>query len=282
MILVTGATGTVGSEVVAQLLAAGQPVRVLTRHPEKAARYASNVEIAQGDLADPESLTAAFAGVDKVFLLATGLDLPKLEANAVEAAKKAGVKHIVKLSAAGAEIEPGITLGRWHRESEKNLEESGIAWTILRPGAFSSNTLNWAGSIKSQGMVFHVTGNGKTTPIDPRDIAAVAVAALTTPGHERKIYALTGPEALSTAEQVAKISTAIGKPIQAIDTPEAAARSGMLAQGMPHPLVEAVLELMALIRAGYGGETTNAVEEVLGRKARTFDAWLQDHVTAFR
>lgn len=282
MILVTGATGTVGSEVVAQLLAAGQPVRVLTRSPEKAAKYAAHVEIAQGDLANPESLIAAFAGIDKVFLLATGLDIPKLEANAVDAAKKAGVKHIVKLSAAGAEIEPGIQLGRWHRESEKYLEESGIAWTILRPGSFDSNTLSWAGTIKEKGMVFHVTGNGKTTPIDPADIAAVAVAALTTPGHERKIYNLTGPEALSVEEQVARISKTIGKPIQAIDTPEAAARSGMLAQGMPHPLVEAVLELMALTRGGHGGATTTTVEEVLGRKARTFDAWLQDHVDAFR
>ena len=282
MILVTGATGTVGSEVVEQLLAAGHPVRVLTRHPEKAARYASSVEIAQGDLANPESLTAAFAGVDKAFLLATGPELAKLEGHAIEVAKKAGVKHLVKLSAAGAELDPGIAIGRWHRESEKNLEESGMAWTILRPGAFDSNALAWAAAIKDKGMVFHVTGNGKGTPIDPRDIAAVAVAALTTPGHEGKIYELTGPEALTTAEMVAKISKALGKPIQAIDAPEAAARSGMLAQGMPLVMVEAILELMALVRAGYRDKPTAVVEEVLGRPARTFDAWLQEHVTAFR
>jgi uncharacterized protein YbjT (DUF2867 family) len=282
MILVTGATGTVGSEVVEQLLAAGHPVRVLTRHPEKAARYASHVEIAQGDLANPESLTAAFAGVDKVFLLATGPDLAKLEGHAVEAAKNAGVKHIVKLSAAGAELDPGIALGRWHRESEKHLEKSGLHWTILRPGSFASNALGWAGTIKDKGMVFHVTGNGKVTPIDPRDIAAVAVAALTTPGHEGKIYELTGPDSLTTAEMVEKISKAIGKPIKAIDTPEAAARSGMLAQGMPHVLVEAILEMMALVRGGFRDRPTPVVEEVLGRPARTFDAWLQEHLTAFR
>jgi uncharacterized protein YbjT (DUF2867 family) len=282
MILVTGATGTVGSEVVAQLLAAGQPVRVLTRSPEKAAKYGSNVEIARGDLADQATLTAAFAGVDEVFLLATGPSLATLEAHAIVVAKQAGVKHIVKLSAQGAELDPGIALGRWHRESEKNLEESGLAWTILRPGSFSSNALNWAGTIKAQGMVFHVSGNGKTTPIDPRDIAAVAVAALTTPGHAGKIYTLTGPEALTNAEMVAKISKAIEKPIQCIDAPEAAARSGMLAEGMPHIVVEAVLELMALIKNGYGAATTDVVEEVTGRKPRTFDAWLSDHVAAFR
>lgn len=282
MILVTGATGTVGSEVVEQLLAAGHPVRVLTRHPEKAAKYASKVEIAQGDLADPESLTAAFAGVDKVFLLAAGPELAKLEGHAIEAAKKASVKHIVKLSAAGAELDPGIAIGRWHRESEKHLEESGLAWTILRPGAFDSNALNWATTIKDKGMVFHVTGNGKGTPIDPRDIAAVAVAALTLPGHEGKIYEMTGPEALTTAEMVAKISKALEKPIQAVDAPEAGARSGMLAQGMPLVMVEAILELMALVRGGYRDKPTAVVEEVLGRPARTFDAWLQEHLNAFR
>ncbi len=282
MILVTGATGTVGSEVVAQLLAAGKPVRVLTRSPEKAAKYGSNVEIVQGDLADQATLGPAFAGVDEVFLLATGPSLATLEAHAIVVAKQAGVKHVVKLSAQGADIDPGIALGRWHRDSEKNLEESGLTWTILRPGAFSSNALNWAGTIKAQGMVFHVTGNGKTTPIDPRDIAAVAVAALTTPGHAGKIYALTGPEALTNAEMVGKISKAISKPIQCIDAPEAAARSGMLAEGMPHVVVEAVLELMGLIKNGYGAETTTVVEEVTGRKPRTFDAWLNDHVDAFR
>lgn len=282
MILVTGATGTVGSEVVEQLLAAGHPVRVLTRNPGKAAKYASKVEIAQGDLANPETLTAAFAGVDRVFLLATGPELAKLEGHAIEAAKKASVKHIVKLSAAGAELDPGIALGRWHRESEKHLEGSGLAWTILRPSSFDSNALSWAGMIKDKGTVFHVTGNGKVTPIDPRDIAAVAVAALTLPGHEGKIYEMTGPESLTTAEMVAKISKAIEKPLQAIDTPEAGARAGMLAQGMPLVMVEAILELMALVRGGFRDKPNLVVEEVLGRPARTFDAWLQDHVTAFR
>lgn len=282
MILVTGATGTVGSEVVAQLLAAGQPVRVLTRNPEKAAKYAANVEIAQGDMESPETLTAAFTGVDRAFLLATGPALARLEGNAIEAAKAASVKHIVKLSAAGAEIDPGIALGRWHRESEEHLEASGLAWTILRPGAFASNTLSWAPSIKAQGMVFHVMGNGATTPIDPHDIAAVAVAALTMPGHEGKIHDLTGPEALTNAALVEKIGRALGKPLQCIDAPEAAARSGMLAEGMPLVLVEAILELMALTRSGYGAKVSPTVEEVLGRRARTFDQWLEAHLDAFR
>lgn len=282
MILVTGATGTVGSEVVEQLLAAGQRVRVLARDPAKAAKFGAAVEIAQGDLARSETLPAALEGVEKVFLLATGPELANLEAHVITAAKRASVKHIVKLSAEGAGYDPAIQLGRWHRESEKNLEESGLAWTILRPGSFNTNTLGWARSIQAQGMVYSLTGAGKLTPIDPRDIAAVAVIALTTQGHEGKIYDLTGPEALTTAEQAATISTVIDKPIQVIDAPEAAARSGMLAEGMPREMVEAILELMAHIRAGHGGKLTNTLAEVLGRKPRTFAMWVNDNAAAFR
>lgn len=284
MILVTGATGTVGSAVVEQLLAAGQPVRVLARDPAKAAaKFGAAVEVAAGDLEKPETLEGAFVGVDRLFLLGTGPELARLEGNAVDAAKKAGsVKHVVKLSAQGADNADSLALSRWHRESEKHLEESGMTWTILRPGAFASNALGWARSIQAQGMVFHLTGAGQTTPIDPRDIAAVAVAALTRPGHEGKIYELTGPQASTAAEQAAQISAAIGKPIQCVDAPEPAARSGMLGEGMPRELVEAVLELMAYIRSGHAAKVTTAVADVLGREPRAFAAWVDDHIAAFR
>jgi len=282
MILVTGATGTVGSEVVEQLVAAGARVRVLARDPAKAAKFGPSVEVVRGDLTKPETLDAAFAGVEKAFLLATGPELVQLEGNALAAAKKASVKHIVKLSASGIAREPELQLRRWHREGEEQLKASGLAWTILLPGNFDSNALGWAHSIKAQGMVFHLSGNGPSAPIDPRDIAAVAVAALTQPGHEGKAYTLTGPEALTTAEQVQIISAALGKPLQAIDAPEAAARGGMLGQGMPEALVDAVIELMVLIKAGLGGTLTSTVDEVLGRKGRTFEAWVKDNVAAFR
>jgi uncharacterized protein YbjT (DUF2867 family) len=282
MILVTGATGTVGSEVVEQLLALGERVRVLVRTPAKAAKFGAAVEIVQGDLEKPETLPAAFAGVDKVFLLSTGSDVARLEGHAIDAAKEAAVKHVVKLSAAGAEVDSVLRLGRWHRESEKHLEASGMTWTILRPGSFDTNALAWARSIQAQGLVFHVTGDGKSTPIHPRDIAAVAVAALTRPGHEGRIYALTGPEALSTPEQVQIISAALGKPLQCIEAPEAAARSGMMAEGVPQELVEGILELMAYLRAGHGATLTTTVAEVLGREPRTFAAWVNENLAAFQ
>jgi (4-alkanoyl-5-oxo-2,5-dihydrofuran-3-yl)methyl phosphate reductase len=282
MILVTGATGTIGSEVVKQLIEAGEKVRVLVRDPAKAAKFGGRVEVAQGDLEKPETLGPAFAGVDKAFVLAMGTDLAKLEGNAFEAAKKAGVKHVVKLSAMGADIEPGITLGRWHRESEEKLKATGVAWTILRPGNFASNALGWVGSIKGQGAAFQPTGEGKVAPIDPRDIAAVAVKVLTSPGHEGQAYTITGPEALSGAEQVAAISAAIGKPLRFIDVPEAAAREGMLKAGMPEGYVGPVLELMALIKAGYAGTVTPTVEQLLGRKPRSFSEWARDNAAAFQ
>jgi uncharacterized protein YbjT (DUF2867 family) len=283
MILVTGATGTVGSEVVKQLLEAGAPVRVIARDPAKAAaKLGSAVDVVRGDLGAPETLGAAFAGVSKAFVLSTGPDGPRLEGNAFDAAKKAGVAHVVDLSVFGAASERGTTIDRWHRESEKKLEASGLAWTFLRPGAFASNALMWIPSIKAQGAVFSPAGEGKMTPIDPRDIAAVAVKALTTPGHEGKAYPLTGPEALSTAEQVAKIAAAIDRPLRFVDVPPAAAREGMLKAGMPALLADALLEFMALARAGHGATITTTVADVLGRPARTFDAWLRDHVAAFR
>lgn len=282
MILVTGATGTVGREVVKLLLEAGEKVRVLARDPAKAAQLGEKVEVVKGDLREPETLDAAFAGVDKAFVLATGPELSSLEGNAFDAAKKAGVKHIVKLSAHGADMEPGIMLGRWHKESEEKLKASGIAWTILRPGGFVSNTLRWAEMIKAQGAVFHSTGEGKSTPIDPRDIAAVAVKALTAPGHEGKVYELSGPEPLTTAEMVQKISALIGKPIRCVEAPDAAARQGMLHSGMPQIMVDAVMELNELLRSGYGEKVSPGVEQILGRKPRTFDEWLRDNAAQFR
>ncbi|MDI1446868.1 SDR family oxidoreductase [Polyangium sp. 6x1] len=278
----TGATGKVGGAVLAQLVEAGQRVRALVRDPAKLGEIGGKVEVVKGDLAKPETLDAAFAGVDKAFVLSTGADLPTLVGNAVDAAKKAGAKHIVFLSSSTAAEAYETQIGRWHIEAEAKIKASGLAWTMIQPGAFASNTLSWAGSIKSQGAVFQPTGENKVAPIDPYDIAAVAVKVLISPGHEGKSYVLTGPEALSAAEQVAKISAAIGRPIKFVDVTEDAAREGMVRAGLPEVFIRAILEAHAMVRAGHGGAITTTVEELLGRKARTFDAWLMRHVKAFQ
>jgi len=283
MILVIGATGNIGGEVVKQLLEVGAPVRVLARDPAKAAaKLGAGVEVVHGDLDAPETLGPAFARVSKAFVVSTGPELARLDGNAVDAAKAAGVAHVVLLSVLAAETESGLQLHQWHRESEKKLEASGLAWTFLRPGAFASNALSWIPSIKAQGVVYSPAGDGQSAPIDPRDIAAVAVKALTTPGHEGKAYTLTGPELLSTADQVAKVGAAIGRQLLFLDAPVEGARKGMLKAGMDPRLVDALLELLGNVRAGNTAFVSPTVAEVLDRPARTFDAWVQDNVAAFR
>jgi uncharacterized protein YbjT (DUF2867 family) len=279
MILVTGATGNVGGGVLAQLVEAGQAVRALTRDPAKLA--GRGVEVVRGDLGKPETLDAAFAGADKVFLMCAGGDMTALAGNGVAAAKRAGAKHLVFLSSTSAKEGNETILGGWHRAAEVLVEASGIAHTLLRPGAFASNVLRWLGSIKAQGAVFQPTGDGKTSPIDPDDIAAVAVHVLSTAGHEGQAYDLTGPEALSNAELVAKIGAAIGRPLRFVDVSAATAREGMEKAGMPEPFIAAILEISAQVKAGRGGAVTDTVERLLGRRARTFDQWLERHAKQF-
>lgn len=282
MILVTGATGNVGGSVLEQLVEAGQEVRVLARYPEKLAKYEGKIEVVQGDLSRPETLDAAFAGADKAFLLCTGGDLPTVAGDAAAAAKKASVKHLVFLSSSSTVHMDETMNGRRHLEAEAKIKAAGIPWTMLRPGYFASNTLQWAGSLKERGAVFLPLGESKMIPIDPDDIASVAMKALTEPGHEGKSYELSGSESLSTAEQVAKISAAIGKPLKFVDVTPEAAREGMAKAGMGDLYIRVMLEGAALLKSGAGATSTTTVEELLGRKPKTFDDWLKRNVDAFR
>lgn len=284
MILVTGATGTIGSEVVRQLNAAGQKVRALVRDPAKAEKIKGpNVELTKGDLTQPETVRAALQGVDKLFLLFTGADLPTVEPKVVEEAKKAGgVKHIVYLSVMGADMEPGIALGRGHRTTEKAIEASGIPYTFLRPSGFMSNMFNNLQSIKAQGKFYGPWGDGKMGHIHPADIAAVAVKALTSSGHEGKAYVLTGAESINNGEQAKILGEAVGKPIEYIAVPPEAAADGMLKGGMPKAYVDMLIEFSGAVRAGYTAATTGDVEKVLGRKPKTFREWAKENAAAFK
>jgi len=282
MILVTGATGTVGGAVVRQLVAAGHPVRALVRQPG-AGRVPDGVEVAYGDLTRPETLAEALSGVERMYLLAPlAPDLPHWEAGAIDAARAAGVRHVVKHSNLGADDPDATTMQRWHRAGERLLEESAMAWTFVRPTGFMSNALGWAGTIRAQGTVYAPAGDGKLAVVDPYDIAAVAVAALTGTGHEGRAYDVTGPAALSTVDQVAAIGAAIGRPLRYVDIPESTARDGMRASGMPAVIVEALLEFMALVRSGRADTVSDAVPTVTGRPARTFEAWAAEHTDTFR
>lgn len=281
MILVTGATGTIGRHVVAQLIEAGHKPRLLVRSPAKVKEFEGKVEVVKGDLDDAAALATAMKGCDRLFLLTAGLDGPRLEAKAIDAAKAAGIKHVVKLSVIGAEYE-AVSFGKWHRANEKKLEASGLEWTFIRPGNFMTNTLMWADTIKKDGAIYQPVGNGKYAPIDPADIAAVAVKALTTSGHAGKAYALTGPESFTTQQLADVIGKAIGKTVKHVDVPPEAAKGGMLAAGMPEGYVNALLELLAVMKSGGTDMVSPAFGELMGKKPKSFEQWVAENAAAFR
>ncbi len=276
MILVTGATGTIGGEVARQLIAAGIKPRLLVRNPDKAKAFEGKAEIFKGDLDDAASVKKALEGCDHLFLVTSGLDGPRLESATIDAAKAAGIKHVVKLSVLGAEYE-AISFGKWHRANEKKLEASGMQWTFLRPGNFMTNTFMWKDTVKKDSAIYLPVGEGKSALIDPADIGAVAVKALTTEGHAGKTYALTGPVAMSTQEQADVIAKVVGRPVKHVDVPAQAAREGMLKMGLPEKYVDGLLELYAVMKAGQTSTVSPAVEEVLGRKAVSLEQFYAKH-----
>jgi uncharacterized protein YbjT (DUF2867 family) len=284
MILVTGAGGTVGSELLKQLREQDAEVRAAFHSPEKAARAKSHgIDSVVLDFADRASIRAALKGIDKLFLL--GPTLPnqiELETNVVEEAKNAGVTHIVKLSVFDAGGEK-YTFAKWHRAVEKIIERSGLTYTFLRPNGFMQNTLTYyLPTIKSDGAFYLPTKDSKEAAIDVRDIAAVAVQALTASGHENKVYELSGPEAL-THEQIAqKLSAAAGRQIKYLDVPAAAFKQGAVGAGVPEAYADALLNLYQFYLTGGAAKVTNDVERVTGKKPRSFDEFARDHADAFK
>lgn len=280
MILVTGATGTVGRQLVTQLAAAGQQVRALSRTPERAG-LPPGVEVVAGDLGRPESLPPALKGTERVFLLSGGPEGPAHDASLIAAARQAGVRHVVTLSVLGAGYGADDPITRWHLAGEQTVMDSGMAWTILRPGAFMSNALMWAPSVKAQGVVYAPFARARTAAVDPADIAAVAARALTQSGHEARIYPLTGPELLSAVDQVEMIGDALGRPLRMVDVPAEAARAGMVDSGMPAGLADAVIASMAQAGSDHAMAVLKTVEEVTGCPARSFAEWTTAHLQAF-
>lgn len=279
-ILVTGATGNVGSQVVQQLITAGITPRVAVRSVKKADALKQAVELVEMDFDKPETVQPAFEGVDKVFLVSPFIpNMVELTATLVEAAKQANLKQIVRLSALA---QPEITLSKWHGEVEKMIEDSGIPFTFLRPNGFMQNFVNsMADSIKTQNAFYMPIGDAKVSLVDTRDLAAVAVAALTNTGYEGT-YIITGPEALSN-QQIAEIfSQVLGRKINYVDVPENAARQGMQSAGMPDLIVDTLLELYASYKAGQASTLSPAVEQVTGKQPISFEQFARDYAEAFQ
>ena len=283
MILITGATGNIGTELVELLAANGPSLRVVSRNEKKVAHLDPHIERVIGDLREPAVVQRALQKVDQLFIIPVLLD-PNHETDRllIDEAKRAGVGHIVMVSSGVLRFDDKNPIGLLHLQKERFIEETGIPRTFLRPGGFMSNTLRfWADTIKAQAKVFNPTADGKTALISPYDIAAVAAAALTTNGHEGKTYELTGPELLSAHEQVNILSKVIGKPIQCIDIPVEAAVESMKSNGLPEAIIEGLSTLWTQVRKGQGIFQTNEVERLTGKPAQTFETWCQKHRAAF-
>jgi len=278
MILVTGASGTVGSEVVKAL--GGSGVKVRAGYRTRPQNIPSGVESVALDFDDGDTVAAAVMGVETVFLLSNMVDP---ERKVVDAAKRAGVKRIVKLSVNGA-TEEKFTLARWHRAVEKHIEASGLSWTFLRPAGFMQNFINYMGeTIRKQSAFYTATGTtGAGAHIDARDIGAVAARVLTGKGHEGKAYELTGPRAISYDEAAQVLSKEVGREIKhAAITPEQL-RQGALGMGMPAPYVDALVDLDRAYSTGTLTQVTPTVKQLTGRDPITFEQFAKDYADKFR
>ncbi len=272
MILVVGASGTIGKVVVTQLLAKGEAVRAMTRDVGKTRALPGfeGASVVAGDPSDPASLPPVFAGVDKVLLIPpSGPGWNQGEKNLIEAARAAGVQYLVKVSAMGADpAHPSMSLS-FHSQGEALLAESGIPFTVLRGNSFMQNfILFYAPSIRSEGAIYQCTGDVPTALVDTRDIADVATALLTTGGseaHHGKIYELTGPESLSYSQAAEKIAAATGRPVRYIDVPPSAYQQALEGFGLPTWAAEEVVNIYGrgFYRDGHGGKVTQVVREIL-------------------
>ena len=284
MICVTGAGGTVGSEVIKQLDSAKASFRAAYFSKEKAeAARARGIDTVIIDYNRPETLRAAFQGSDKLFLLGPSTpNQTQLELNVVEAAKAVGVSHIVKLSVWGADGE-AFALAKVHRPVEKAIESSGIAWTFLRPNGFMQNVVTYMGeTIKSEGAFYSASGEAKISHVDVRDIAAVAVKALTEPGHEGKAYTLSGPEALTYADIATELSKVLGRSISHVSLSPSDLKNGMLAAGIPEEYADMLLDLERYYREDQASRITNDIKQVIGRDPMRFEQYAHDCASSLR
>src|SRR6266536_2731352 len=281
MILITGASGNVGKEVLKQAAASGAKVRAAFQTANKAETAPSGVEIATVDYNQPETLRAALKGVDKVFLVGPpAQNLVALERKAVDAIKQAGGAHIVKLSALGGR---GAIYPRQHAESEDYIKSSGAPYTFIRPNGFMQNLVNYnAPTITSQNAFYGCQGEGKVSHVDIRDMAAVAVKALTEDRHQGKTYTLTGPRALTNAELAQILSDDLGRDIRYVDLPVEQFKQALLGAGLPDWSANALIDLQQLYRNGGASAVTNDVEQLLGRKPRSFEQFSRDYASVFQ
>lgn len=288
-ILITGSSGTIGSQLVSRLVTKPNiDIKIATRSAHRpsfegvALGQGTKVESVLFDYDKPDTMRSALTGVDRLFLLTPGVENQVAVASTlVDLAKSLGVKHVVKLSAYGAEIEPGIQLGRWHRAVEKHIEQSGVAWTHLRPNNFFENFINYYPPQKD-GNIYLPWGAGACSFVGGNDVADVAANVLTSSGHEGMAYSLTGPDAFTIKQAASAIAEVTGRQVTYVDIPEVAARNAMVEMGLEAWFIESMMELHRANKEGRASDVNDAVPRLLGRKATPFLAFAKQHAAAWK
>ena len=283
MILITGATGTVGSNVVEQLSSRGTRVRAMTRDPAKATSGpASNVDLVKADFNDPASLRRACDGVDKAFLLTgSSSDVERQQFAFVDAAREAGVRHVVYLSQLHADADAEHRFLKYHGRVERAIERSGMRFTHLRPNLFMQGLLMFAGSVRKDNVIVAAAGDGRITAVDVRDLAEVAAAALTGNAHDNRVYSLTGPAAVSFADMAATLSRVLGRTIRYVDKSRDEMRDALVGFHMPAWQAEGLADEFEMYRRNGASEVEPGVEQALGRQPRSFEDFATDFAKAF-
>lgn len=283
MILVTGATGSNGTEIVKRLATRNVQVRAMVRNRDRASAIAlPNVEVVEGDFDRPETMLSALAGVDRAFILTNSTERAEAQQIAfVDAAKQSGVKHIVKLSQFAADVNSPVRFLRYHAAVEATIQASGMAYTFLRPNLFMQGLLNFRSTIATQNAFYVAAGDAKVSTVDVRDIAEVAVAALTETGHEGKIYDLTGPQALTHTEMAERLSNALGRQIAFVDVSPEAMHDTLLSAGFPVWQADGLLEDYAHYRRNEAAAIASGVHDAIGKNPRSFEAFARDYGTMF-
>jgi uncharacterized protein YbjT (DUF2867 family) len=282
-VLVTGATGNVGSKVIQELRGRGVPLRAFVRDADRAsAVLGPDVDLAVGDFAEPASIRAALEGVDVLFLACGNLPAQvEHERNVIDAAARAGVRRLVKLSALGAEIGSRVDFWDWHARIERHLRASGVPWVVLRPRYYMSNLLGSVETVRSAGAVFAPAEGVKVPMIDPLDVAATAAVVLRDDGHEGRTYELTGPEAITFHDVAAHLSDLTGRQVRFVPVPDAAAREGLLRAGLPDWMAENIVTVFGMLREDPGAQVSDAVHALTGRRPRHLAEFLHDHAALF-
>jgi uncharacterized protein YbjT (DUF2867 family) len=284
MILVTGATGNTGGAALSALAEQGAEVRALVHHPDKLEAPAG-VDVVAGDFRDAASLDAALAGADHAYLVGPSQqDQIELETAFVQAAQRAGLSHLVRLSIVGAD-QPGVDAMRFgaiHAAMERVVRDSGIPWTFLRANGFMQNNLSQAQAIAGQGAFYSsASPAARVSHVDARDIGDMAAKVLTEPGHEGQAYHLTGPEALNDDEIAARLSEVLGRTISHVQVPWEGVRESLVGMGFPEWNVDGFKELNDFYETGAGAGVYPDIERLLGRPPRTFAEFAGDHRAAY-